>query len=111
MRDEFAIDAMDRRIIFFNDVQDNAVIGSILVMMVALPVAGAHVDFDVAHPGVSVNLHLGIEEIRARIGVQQARVKDAHTAAVIGHDVLTEPQLVLPDVLQQSFHLFLVLSF
>ena len=86
--------------------QDDAVIGRVLVVVVPFPVAGAHVDLDVAHPQAPVDLDLGVEEVRTGIGVQQAGVNDAHTAAIVGHHVLAEPQLVLPYVLQQSLHFF-----
>ena len=61
-------------------------------------------DLDVAHPQAAVDLDLGIEEVGTRVGVQQTGVDDAHLAAIVGHHVLAEPQLVLPYVLQQSFH-------
>ena len=75
-------------------------------MMVTFPVTGAHMDFDVAHPQVLVNLDLGVEKVGPRVGVEQPWVNDAHLAAVVGHHVLAEPQPMLPDVLQQSFHVW-----
>ena len=60
MGDDFAVDAGNRGIVLLDDVQDDAVVGRVLIMMVTLPVGGAHVDFDVAHPQVVVNLHLGV---------------------------------------------------
>ena len=107
--DEFPIDAIDGRVVFFHDVQDDAVIGRVLVVVVPFPVAGPHVDLDVAYPGVAINLDLGVKEVWSRVGIEQTRVEDTHTAAIVGHHVLAEPQLVLPYVLQQSLHL--VLSF
>ena len=104
--DDFAVDAGYGCVVFLDDVQDDAVIGRILVVVVTLPVAGAHVDLDVAHPQVTVNLDLGVEEVGPRVGIEQAGVDDADAAAIVGHHVLAEPQLVLPDVLQQSFHVF-----
>ena len=99
-----AVDAGDGSIVLLDDVQDDAVIGGVLIMVVAFPVAGAHVYLDVAHPQVAVNFYLGIKEVGTRVGVEQARVDDAHLAPVVGHHVLTQPQLVLPDVLQEPFH-------
>ena len=104
MGNALAIDAGDGSIVLLDDVQDDAVVGRVLIMVVAFPIAGAHVDFDVAHPQVTVNLYFGVKEVGTRVGIEQAWVDDAHLTPVVGHHVLAQPQFVLPDVLQEPFH-------
>ena len=104
LRNNLAVDACDGRVILLYYMQDHAVIGRVLVVVMAFPVAGTHMDFHIAHPQPAINFHLGVEKVWASISVEQARVNHAHTAPVVGHHVLAEPQPVLPDVLQQSLH-------
>ena len=71
---------------------------------VAFPVGGTHVQLHVAGPQVPVDLDLGVEEVGARVGVEQSRVDHTHLEPVVGHHVAVAVQAVLPYVLHEFFH-------
>ena len=62
------------------------------------------VQLHVAGPQVPVDLDLGVEEVGARVGVEQSRVDHTHLEPVVGHHVAVAVQAVLPYVLHEFFH-------
>lgn len=61
-------------------------------------------DFHVPHPQLSVHLHFRVEEIRPRVAVEQSRVDDVHRFSAVRLQSLCRQQSVLPNVMQQFFH-------
>ena len=86
------------------DMEDDVVIGWVMVMPVGEPVAGLVMDLHVAHPERPVDLHFGIEEIRSGMTVVQSGVDDLHDPVVGGREDGEGEELVLPAVVQQCFH-------
>ena len=82
---------------------------NIIIMVVALmpmqePIGRLVVYLHVAHPQFAANLHLGVEEVGARVAVVQARVDHLHRLSVGGVERSERKHLVLPTVVQQLFH-------
>ena len=84
--------------------QDDIVVGGVELMAMALPVAGAQVDFHVAHPHLTAHAHLGVEKIGTRMAVVQSGVDDFHLLPVGGRERTKREDAVFPDVVQQLFH-------
>ena len=69
LRYALAIGAIDWRVVLVHYMQNDAVVGAVAIVAMAFPVAGTHMHLDVAHPRLSVNLHFGVEEVGASVGV------------------------------------------
>ncbi len=85
-------------------VKNHIVVGWIVVMAVAVPVGGLHMDFDISSPSLSIHFHLGIEEVGARISVERTGIYDPHCAT--GFQWKSQPEHpVLPKQLKYLLHL------
>ena len=84
--------------------EDDVMVGGIRLVVVVEPVAGAEVDFHVAHPELPVYLHLSIEKVGTCIVVVQSRVNHLHSLPPCGPQGTQRKYLVLPHILQQFFH-------
>ena len=60
-------------------------------------------DLHIAHPGDVVQLHFGVEEVRAGVGVVYARRDDAELFAVRGRPFRLGVELVFPRVVKDLF--------
>ncbi len=76
---------MDFYVVLFDYMEYNGVVGGVGVVVMSHPVGGTDVYFDVSHPRLVIDFHLCVEKIRARIGVQFARVDDDEPTAISGH--------------------------
>jgi len=85
-----------------DDVEDDVVVGAVEVVVVAVPVGGVDVDFDVACPAGGAYEEARVGEVGPGMGVEDAGVLDLHGKPVSGEEVAFE-QLVLPDVLEEGF--------
>jgi hypothetical protein len=73
------------------------------------PVAGFVVNLHVAHPQLSADLHLGVEEVGSRIVVVQARVYHLHLLTVGRLEAVEWEEPVFPAIMQQLFHGLLII--
>jgi hypothetical protein len=79
-------------------------VGGVLVVTVGLPVRGQQIDFDIAGQGRIVGkLKNSLAEIRARLAVAKAWMKNAHRSAVQRQQLIAPETLVLPDGVQEAF--------
>ena len=59
-----------------------AVVGTVRLMVVFVPIRTALMYLHVAHPKRIVDAHFGIEEVRSGIRVVQSRIDNLHSATV-----------------------------
>ncbi len=85
-------------------VQDDVVVGTVLVVPMQEPVRRLEVDFHITHPQRAADAHLGIEKVGTGIAVVQAGVNDFHLFSVVCPKRLQREQPVLPYIMQQLFH-------
>ena len=81
-------------------VQDHVVVRRIGVVAMQKPVGRAFVNLHIAHPHHAVDAHLGIEEIRSGVHVQQPRVDNLHAATVGGAQLAERQYAMFPDIVQ-----------
>lgn len=79
--------------------QHDIVVVFVGFVAVSIPIRRAIVDFDVAHPELSVDFDFGIEEIGAGIVVVQSRVDDFERETVGRVHRLGEKEPVLPGIM------------
>ena len=99
MRDALTVGAVDRSIIILHHVKHHIVIGTVVIVAVAVPIGGADMNLDVAHPHIAIYFDFGVKEVRTSIAVEQPRVKHTHAVAIVGDHVFAAPQAVLPHIL------------
>ena len=78
--------------------EDDIVVGRVLVMMMSIPVAGTEMDFDIAHEELPANLHLCIEEVGTGIRIVQSWVDDFNLLTINRLQVFRTQQAVLPSI-------------
>ena len=72
--------------------------------MVALPIAGNQINFDIARARVVLaELEDGAAKIGTRAVIPEARMKDAHRLSIGGAEFIAAEALVMPDVLEEAF--------
>ena len=79
-------------------------------MSVQEPVTGLVMNLYVAHPQLSANLHLGVEEVGTRIMVVQARVNHFNLLALSRSEAVEREESVFPAIVQQLFHGLLIIK-
>jgi hypothetical protein len=85
-------------------VEDDVVVGVVAVVSVAKPVGGVLVYLHISHPQRVAHLHLGVEEVGARVGVGEARVDEVDGLSAVGEEGCQWQQAVLPYIMKESFH-------
>ena len=76
--------------------QYHIVIGTIVFMMMLIPVAAVHMYLHVSHPHRIIDLYLGIKEIGTRVVVMQTRVYNLHILIVGSGERCKWKHLVFP---------------
>lgn len=79
--------------------QHDIVVVFVGFVAVSIPIRRTIVDFDVAHPELSVDFDFGIEEIGAGIVVVQSRVDDFERETIARAHRLGEKEPVLPSIM------------
>ena len=104
LRDVVAVGGAHVGIGHLADVEHDVVVARVAVVAVLVPVAGAVVNLDVAHPEGAADAYLGVEEVGPGVAVVQSRVDDFHFAAVGCRQLFQRQHLVLPSVVQEYLH-------
>ena len=99
-----AVGAPDLHVALLHHMEYHRVVGRVGVVVVAQPVGGAHMDLDVAHPGLAVDFDGSVEEVGPGVGVEFALVHDGEPPSVHGGHAGPDGQAVVPNELHQSFH-------
>ena len=87
-----------------HDVEHHIIVMLVALVAVQIPVAGAVVQLDVAHPQRAAYLDAGVEEVGPAVVVVQSGVDHLYRASVGGGQSLGGPHLVFPAVVQQFLH-------
>ncbi len=85
-----------------DNVQNDTIVGIVILMVVTEPIACLDMHFDIACPHDITYLDFGIEEVGTCIEVPESRVYDFEGSVVQGVD--GRKQTLLPDVIHQFFH-------
>ena len=89
---------LDIRVDGAANMQHHVVVVRVAVVAVLIPVGGAVVNLDIAHPQCAVNLHFGVEEVRSGVVVMQSRVNNLYSSAVGSRQLRQWQESVLPSV-------------
>ena len=84
--------------------QDDIVVGIVVLMTMGIPVAGPLVYLHIAHPQRAVQFYLGIEEVGTAVApVVETGVDDLNLLPVSGCQSTGRQQAVFPYIVQQLF--------
>ena len=101
-REGVAVLERDGGVVVIHHMEHHVVVGSVVAVVVAVPVGGEHMHLDVSHPEGLPYPDARVEKVGAGIGVEQSRPLDQYLLPV-GRVQRTLQQLVLPYILQQVF--------
>ena len=104
LRNDRPVAAANLAVVVCHDVEDDAVVGRVAVVAVAVPVRGADVDLDIPRPQLAADAYAGVEEVGARAAVEPALVDNLHGKAVGCRQRQIGPKAVAPNILHQLFH-------
>ena len=93
-----------------HDVQDDAVVRLVQMMVMLDPVACAYVQFNIADPFVSVYQHARMTVIRSCVAVMLAYGENLHPPSVGRLLRVSRPQTPLPDIMQNDLRHVALLS-
>ena len=89
---------VDLDVVFIYHMQDDVIVGFVVLVSVAVPVGRFHMDFHMSRPEFVANLDFGFKEVRTRVSVAVTSRDNVNGFAFRGLQILVG-QAVFPEII------------